>query len=214
MSETMPGDTVALISTASGVVLDIGPGTGELLHCLKPDQITMVYGPEPAVDMHLALQANIEKVGMEDKYEILSSGAESSTLIPALAKKGVIKLDEGGGEGIFDTIMCIRVLCGVPDQEETIKELYRLLKPGGRLLVCEHIAYPWPKRGNLVGMIMQKVYVLAGWSFWIGGCHLNRDTETVLRRAGGKDGWKKFDLTPISSWHPIPFVVGELVKQD
>src|ERR1700712_3851281 len=110
MSAEMPANTRALMSPASGVVLDIGPGTGELVHTFKPAQITKVYGPEPAVDMHPALLANIKKAGLEDKYVVLAAGAEPATLIPALAKSGLIKANGGGNEGLFDTIMCIRVL--------------------------------------------------------------------------------------------------------
>jgi SAM-dependent methyltransferase len=211
MSEDMPGNTMDLLATASGVVLDLGPGTGDLIRRFNPDLIVKAYGPEPAVDMHSALQKNIDKAGLTGKYEILAAGAEPESLVPALAKKGVIKADGLSSEGIFDTICCTRVLCAVPQTEETIMELYRLLKPGGKIIVAEHVVSPWPRRGSIFGFLMQKVLLLMGWNLWM-CCTLNNDTLSMFQKAGGRYGWKQFDLRYASSWHPVPFIVGTLVK--
>lgn len=208
----MPGDSMDLLAAASGVVLDLGPGTGELLYRFNPELIVKAYGPEPAIDMHPALQKNIDKAGLTGKYEILTSGAEPDSLIPALAKKGVIKAEGLSTDGIFDTICCIRVLCGIPHTEETIKELYRLLKPGGKMIVAEHVVSPWPRKGSVLGFIMQKVLLLFGWNLWMGGCNVNKDTLSMLEKAGGKNGWKEFNLRYVASWSAIPFIVGKLIK--
>ena len=126
MSDEMPPGTIELIETASGVVLDLGPGTGTQLHLYTPSKITKVYGAEPAVDMHAELKRSADRHQLREKYEILAAGAESSTLVPALAKKGILGKSGQAGEGIFDTIVSLRALCGVPDQEETAAGLYRL----------------------------------------------------------------------------------------
>ncbi|OBT53756.1 hypothetical protein VE04_05050 [Pseudogymnoascus sp. 24MN13] len=214
LSQQLEGNTFDMLKTASGVVLDVGPGTGEILCRLDPALITKAYGVEPAVDMHPALQKNINKAGLAGKYEIVSCGAEPATLIPALDKLALLKTEGRSNEGIFDTILCIRVLCSVPNQQDTVNELYRLLKPGGRLIVCEHIASPWPGRASVVAWILQKLWILAGWNVLMGGCKLNRGTVGALEAAGGGDrkGWKKIDIGYWETWHPIPFVVGELVK--
>jgi SAM-dependent methyltransferase len=212
MSQEMPGNTMELIWSASGVVLDLGPGIGALVHHFDRSKITKAYGPEPAVDMHPKLQESIDKAGLTEKYEILSAGAEAETLIPALAKKGIIKTDGSTSNGLFDTIVCTRVLCGVPRQEETIEQLYRLLKPGGRMIICEHVISPWPTMGSPLGWLVQRIWILAGWNFWMGGCTLNRDTVLALKKAAGEKGWKRFDLKYSDPWHSIPFVVGTLEK--
>jgi SAM-dependent methyltransferase len=212
MSEQMPGNSMELLSTSSGVVLDLGPGTGELLHVFKPNLITKVYGPEPAVDMHQALQANINKAGLNGKYEILNAGAEPDSLIPALAKAGAIKPEGLSSQGLFDTICCTRVLCGVPHTQDTIIELYRLLKPGGRIILAEHVVSPWPRKGSVFGYFMQKVLILMGWHVWMGGCTLTKDTLSMLKKAGGEKAWKEFDVRYINAWAPVPFVFGTLVK--
>lgn len=214
MSQQLEGNTFDLLKTASGVVLDVGPGTGEILCRLNPELISQAYGAEPAVDMHPALQKNIENNGLTGKYTILACGAEPASLIPALDSQALLKLDGRSSEGVFDTILCIRVLCSVPNQQETVNGLYGLLKPGGRLILCEHVASPWPSQGSLAAWILQKFWILAGWNFFMGGCKLNRDLVGALKAAsaGGQKGWKAFDIGYWEIWHPIPFIVGELVK--
>lgn len=213
MSQEFAGQE--LLATAKGVVLDLGPGTGECLRLFTPSLITTAYGPEPAVDMHPALQANIDKSGLNGKYEILAAGAEPDSLIPALAKKGVFAVSGISSEGVFDTILCTRVLCGVPHTEETIQQLFRLLKPGGRMIVSEHVTSPWPMRNpvsGVFGFVMQKVLILLGWNFWMGGCTLNKKTFQMLVDAGGQGGWANVDVQYARSWHTVPFVVGILTK--
>ncbi len=214
MSKELHGDTADRLKSAHGMILDLGPGTGEMMSRLNPDLITKAYGIEPARDMHPALQKSIEKCGLDGKYEILACGAEPESLVPELEKRGMFQSQGGSSEGLFDTILCIRVLCGVPKQQETINELYRLLKPGGRLIFYEHIASPWPERGSVVGYVLQKIWLLAGWNLMMGGCELNRDTVSALKKApAGQENWKKTDIVYWDTWNALPFVVGEMVKE-
>jgi SAM-dependent methyltransferase len=212
MSEEMPPGTVELVETASGVVLDIGPGTGTQLHRFTPSKIKKIYGAEPAVDMHAELKSTADKVLLGEKYEVLAAGAEPASLVPALAKKGVFGVSGQASEGVFDTIVSLRTLCGVPDQEDTAAGLYRLLKPGGRLLVVEHVKQAYPHGGDIFGAIFQRIYMLVGWSFWLGGCCLNRDTEAVLRKVAGPKGWKEVKLNYLQPYAAIPYISGEFVK--
>ena len=164
--------------------------------------------------MHPQLLANARQQGLGDKYEIVTAGAEKESLIPGLAKAGL--LAHGAAEGgIFDTIVCVRVLCSVTNVAETCETLYKLLKPGGKLLVCEHEVNPWPSsKGSVFGRAMQTVYSLMGWSFFVGNCTLTRDVggmlEEVGRRAGG---WENVDLKHNFGWSVLPYVSGTLVKR-
>ena len=211
MSEEMPEGLDELLSTVSGVVLDIGPGTGEILKRMKGEGVKKMYGAEPATDMHAQLRENVKKNGWEGKYVVLGCGAEPESLVPALGKEGL--LDGGGAEGVFDEICCVRVLCGVPRPEETIQTLYGLLKPGGRMVVCEHVVNPWRTEGFWLARFMQAFYTVAGWPFFMGGCELQRHTPEYLKKAAGKEGWEKFDLKYVEPKTAIPFVVGELRKK-
>lgn len=206
LSGDMPPDLTPLLSTLHGTVLDIGPGSGEQLHryTQSVSTVNVIYGAEPAGDLHPKLAMKANDAGFEGKYHILNCGAEPRSLIPALAKEGLLK---DAAEGLFDEIVSIRVLCGVPDLKETVDGLYGLLKPGGRLIVMEHVV----SRGSSIARILQAVYMwIGGWRFWMGGCCLDRDTEGVLRDAGA---WRKIELKTLNSWSTIPQIVGYLVKQ-
>ncbi|KAI1580881.1 hypothetical protein PtrEW7m1_004805 [Pyrenophora tritici-repentis] len=117
MSTEMPGPTFQLLSQCKGVILDIGPGSGEMLARFNPELITAVYGAEPAEDLHLGLLLNAKKGGLGSKFHALLCGAQPESLIPALHKSGILDVSGKGGlasDGIFDEICCTRVLCGVP----------------------------------------------------------------------------------------------------
>ncbi|KAJ4369198.1 hypothetical protein N0V83_006283 [Neocucurbitaria cava] len=213
MSTEMPGPTFQLLSECRGIVLDIGPGSGEIMPHFNPTMIRALYGAEPAEDLHPGLRRKAQESGFGAKFHPLLCGAEPESLIPALHKSGILDLSGKDGlasEGVFDEICCVRVLCGVPHAEQTIKGLYNLLKPGGRMVVCEHVANPWRTEGRVTARFMQLVYTVLGWPFFMGGCELQRHTMGYLRDAGE---WDKFDLKYYGPTDCIPFVVGELIKE-
>ncbi|EAT85308.2 hypothetical protein HBI56_072340 [Parastagonospora nodorum] len=213
MSTEMPGNTFDLLSRCKGVILDIGPGSGELLSRFNPDIITALYGAEPAKELHPGLVKKAAKRGLESKFHPLLCGAEPESLIPALHKAGIVQVSGKGGsaeDGVFDEICCTRVLCGVPHPQQTIKSLYSLLKPGGRMVVCEHVVSPWRTQGSIPARFMQLVYTVVGWPFLMGGCELQRHTPEYLRDAGE---WDQFELKYYAPKDAIPFVVGELIKK-
>ncbi|WEW56405.1 hypothetical protein PRK78_001848 [Emydomyces testavorans] len=200
-----------LLGTASGIVLDIGPGTGIQMPFFTNPNIQAIYGAEPHAGLHPDLRAKIKHCGFSSKYHILHCGAETQSLLPALDRAGFKDL----GSGVFDAIVCVRVLCSVPRPEETIRGLYRLLKPGGKLLVAEHVVNPWCTRdGSVAGRLAQMVYTLLGWPFFLGGCRLDRDTGKALRMAADEDGgWASDTLKTSFAWGPLPYVSGTLVKK-
>ncbi|CAI6257731.1 unnamed protein product [Periconia digitata] len=213
MSAEMPGNFASLASATSGVVLDIGPGSGELLYMFDSAKISAMYGAEPAESLHPGLARRAQEAGFGDKYHALVCGGEPESLIPALHRSGILEeagKKTGDGDGVFDEIVCARVLCGVPHPKETIRGLYALLKPGGRMVICEHVVNPWRTEGRLAARLMQVVYTIAGWPFFMGGCELQRHTPECLREAGE---WDSFKLEYVAPKDAIPFVVGELVKK-
>ncbi|KAL1956782.1 hypothetical protein VTO42DRAFT_6836 [Malbranchea cinnamomea] len=202
-----------LLATASGVVLDIGPGTGTQMHLFTHPNLTAMYGAEPCVGLHADLRAKISSCGLLSKYHILPCSAEPHALIPALQKVGFSAAEIQ--RGIFDTVVCVRVLCSVPNPRQTIRGLYDLLKPGGRMIVCEHVVNPWTTaKGSVVARLMQAVYTALGWSFFMGDCHMNRDTERILKEVGEQDGgWASVELERSFGHGPLPYISGVLVKR-
>ncbi|OJJ50094.1 hypothetical protein ASPZODRAFT_89928 [Penicilliopsis zonata CBS 506.65] len=205
-----------LLSHASGVVLQIGPGSGSQLAFLPESQISKVYGAEPAVGLHDALRNAAVRHGIQTKYHILNADASRESLVSALVQGGFITQTEAETETpLFDTIICVRVLCSVPDPAHTAKELYRMLRPGGKMLVCEHVRNPWlTGRGSVLARLMQFVYMRCGWAFFVGNCRLDQDTGAVLRQApDGDKGWAEVSLEMAASWSTFPYLHGVLVKE-
>lgn len=61
-----------------------------------------------------------------------------------------VDLREGDAEDLpfpdesFDTVLCALSLCGIPDNAAAVAEMRRVLRPGGRLLLLDHIGSSWP----------------------------------------------------------------------
>ena len=44
------------------------------------------------------------------------------------------------GDAEFDMVLCTISLCNIPDYQAAIAEMYRVLRPGGRLVLLDHVA--------------------------------------------------------------------------
>ena len=202
-----------LLSTASGTVLELGPGNGTQVEFFDPKRVHIIYGAEPAIALHETLQDSANKAGLDGQYIIVAAEPEAESIVPALAKAGAFASQSGSVSEVFDAIVLVRVLCSVPNQAETIRTLYALLKPGGRLLVCEHVINPWrAPLGSITARAMQTVYMMLGWKYFVGECELTRDTSRVLVDAVGKQGWKEVKLQHYFTWAPLCYVAGTLTK--
>lgn len=130
----------ALLASASGVVLELGPGLGNQLLFYDRSKVTRVVGVELNPLFVPDLRAEIDARGLDDVYEIIESGIEDGS---ALERAGIVP-------GSVDTIVSTGVLCSVNGVEGVMKELYGLLRPGGRFLFREH-----HRSGDLVTKVVQ-----------------------------------------------------------
>jgi SAM-dependent methyltransferase len=105
-------------------------------------KVTHVYGVEPNASHHVALRRSIEAAGLQDVYEIVPVGIED------LGNKANKKWEGSVEPGSVDCIFSLLCLCSIPDPERHIRELYELLRPGGRWYVYEHVRceYSWYMR--------------------------------------------------------------------
>jgi len=65
---------------------------------------------------------------MQDRYKLIISGIEDSDV---LRKEGIT-------EGSLNSVLCIQVLCAVENPNAVMKEVWKLLKPGGKFIFWEH----------------------------------------------------------------------------
>lgn len=182
-----------------------------MLQYFPISSIRSITAAEPAVGLHEALQVSVDALGLTSRYTILSCGGEADSLLPALRAAGA-KLGE---HGTFDSIVAVRSLCSVPHAEESVKLYYDLLRPGGKILMFEHVVNEWQRGGgSLLGWTLQIVYSLLGWSHFIGGCRLMQDTLGMVRRAALADGgWAMEEVVVEQEKTPMPFVAGTFVKR-
>ena len=149
-----------IVPQAAGVVVEIGFGSALNLPHYDPQRVRHVIGLDPVAEM----------VGMGESrhadapvsLEIISASAADMPLETASA----------------DTVLLTFTACTIPDIEPAMAEMRRVLKPGGRLLFCEHGRAPDPR----VARWQDRLNPM--WQRLAGGCHLNRDTEALLLGSG------------------------------
>lgn len=152
-------DRHRLLSGLRGRVLEIGPGTGNNLPHY-PSEVSWV-GVEPNVHMHHRLRARARALGRQVELHL---GSAEALPFPAQS---------------FDAVVATLVLCSVADQDAALREVRRVLRPGGRFLFLEHVGAP---RSSGLRLVQELVAPL--WSSLGHGCRPDRETGEALERAG------------------------------
>ncbi|KAF8773932.1 Methyltransferase-like protein 7A like protein [Argiope bruennichi] len=82
----------------------------------------------------------------------------------------------------FDILVCTLVLCSVKDVQTVLKEVKRVLKPGGKFLFWEHIMYPSSSWNATLQRLLNPL-----WKIYFDGCNINRKLDEEIRKAGFSD---------------------------
>lgn len=173
-----------LLAGLTGDVLDVGAGTGVNLRYLSA--ASRVVAAEPDAAMRARLERKIGDAVVPT--EVSDAGAE----------------DLPFADGSFDAVVFTLVLCTVPDPERALAEARRVLRPGGRLVVLEHV------RGTGKLARWQDV-VTPVWRVIGAGCHPNRDTRSAVERAGFRFAAVE-EFQPMPAWIPTsPMLQGTAV---
>jgi ubiquinone/menaquinone biosynthesis C-methylase UbiE len=146
-----------LVSGIEGEVLEIGAGTGWNLPHYRAAARVVAVEPDPSMAKRLPEKA----AGASVPVEIATGRAESLPFPDAS----------------FDAVVSTFVFCSVDDPSEALAEVRRVLRPGGRLILLEHVrgegtTARWQNR--LTGLHRRL----------FGNCHLNRDTRSAVGEAG------------------------------
>ncbi|HEY7626745.1 MAG TPA: class I SAM-dependent methyltransferase [Ilumatobacteraceae bacterium] len=173
---------IRLLADARGRVLEIGGGTGANLPFYGPGVESLtITEPEPPMIRRLE-----KKVGEQ---------APSTTVLRAPAE------DLPFEDRSFDVAVSTLVLCGVDDQPRALRELRRVLRPGGELLFIEHVRSDETR-------LARRQDRLNGLSRFLVGCECNRPTLTSIGAAGFTVTEVEHVTMPKVPSFVSPFIVG------
>jgi ubiquinone/menaquinone biosynthesis C-methylase UbiE len=101
--------------------------------------------------------------------------------------------------GSVDTVISTLVLCTVPDPEAALAEIVRVLRPGGRLLFCEHVSSGSPRRARWQHRLARP------WAALADGCRCDQDTLALIERV------LRIERLERDEWRGMPGLVRPLV---
>ncbi|MEH6518099.1 MAG: methyltransferase domain-containing protein [Halioglobus sp.] len=149
-----------VVPQASGRVLEIGIGTGLNLPHYDLDKVEHLIGLDPSEESWALAAGRAQDLGMN--VEFIGLPGEQIPL----------------ADDSIDTVLVTYSLCTIPDPVTALQGMARVLRPGGRLLFCEHGRAPdasvrkWQDRVN------------PWWQKIAGGCQLNRPIPELLSEGG------------------------------
>lgn len=160
-----------LLGSLAGHVVEIGAGTGANLSYLG-DEVERATLLEPTPEMAAKLRGRLATAvdDVPGHVEVVEAPAEA---LPV-------------GDADADVVVSTLVLCSVGDLHRSLTEIRRVLKPGGALVVLEHVG------SNGHSRRLQRL-IEPAWRYVARGCHLTRDTHSALIAAG-------FDTTEVLPW--------------
>ena len=175
-----------LFESISGTVLEIGPGTGANLRYFSRSDIHWV-GIEPNPAMYLYLSEEVRRLGM--RIQILSGTSDHLPI----------------ADCSIDAVVSTLVLCSVNNLDICLREVLRVLKPGGKFVFIEHVAAPQGSRLRIKQNLLSPL-----WRRIVDGCHPNRETWIALENAG----FERVAYEKITAPLPIvgPQIVGIALK--
>ncbi len=125
-----PGGREWACAQADGEVLEVAVGTGRNLpYYQRPHSLT---GVDLSPGMLAVARDRAAALGIDADLRVENAAALEF------------------GDAAFDTVVCTIALCNIPDDRAAIREMYRVLKPGGRLVLLDHVAsdHAWLRLGQ------------------------------------------------------------------
>lgn len=148
-----------LLAGLSGTVLEVGAGSGMNFQRYPAGTRLVAVEPEPYLCRYMLRRAE--------------EAAADIRVVEGVAERLPF------GPATFDTAVVTLTLCTVPDPAGALRELYRVVRPGGRLRFMEHVRAATPVLGGV-----QRVLDATVWPRLFGSCHSGRDTAGAIAAVG------------------------------
>jgi ubiquinone/menaquinone biosynthesis C-methylase UbiE len=176
----------ALLARARGRVLEIGAGTGANLAHYPPGTELVLVEPESPMLQRLRARA--------------AAADPPATVVAAHAERLPFP------DASFDTVVATLVLCTVDDPDAALREVARVLAPGGRLLFLEHV------RAGDDRVARRQDLLEPLWRHVGHGCHPNRATLAAIESVPLQVRDVEHGSMPLAPRFLSPLVVGEAAK--
>ena len=167
----------ALLRQARGRVLEIGAGTGlNVPHYPSGLSELILTEPDASMGQRLVRRA-------DGRATVVTASADNLPM----------------GDASLDTVVSTLVLCTVENPEAALREIRRVLRPDGQLLLIEHV-----RSAGRWGAMLQRM-LRKPWSSFARGCRCDQPTTELLHAAGFR-----VELRP-ARWRAMPPIVRPLV---
>ncbi|WP_028783737.1 class I SAM-dependent methyltransferase [Thalassobacillus devorans] len=159
-----------LLQHADGKVLEVGIGTGSNLQYYPPQVEVTGIDFSPA----MLRKARVKAEKMPQNFKLLEMDAQQMEF----------------QDNTFDTVVSTCVFCSVPDPVQGLKEIRRVIKPDGKIIMLEHMR----SENELAGKMMDFLNPIG---LHIVGANINRKTMDNIQKAGMKIESEEFLMTTI-----------------
>lgn len=172
-------------------LLEVGCGTGTNFKFYPPGCRVTCIDPNPNFEKFL-VKSIAKNRHVQFEHFVVAAGENMHTV----------------ADGSMDVVVCTLVLCSVKNQEQFLREVYRVLRPGGAFYFLEHVAAE-PSTWNYFWQQVLK----PTWCILFDGCDLTRESWKTLERASFSKLKLQHLQVPVSLQVMAPHIYGYAVKQ-